>query len=152
MQPVAPKLEIMFSANNGEIVAELCAPNRLVDVRFKEERAPDAEGGPESHGSVCRYFGWSCRSRPDLALVAEVRFVQLGRGDSGVMISIDDVDFRWSLDSVRRISVRRHVEGLIGVFRIVEIVRHRELVRWINIPVEAAQRCLVADGMFDRLA
>ena len=69
-----------------------------------------------------------------------MRFVQLVRGDGGVVISIDDVDFRRSLDSVRRISVRRHVEGLVRVFRVVEIVRQGKLIFLIYVPVESAKR------------
>ncbi len=52
VQPVAAKLEIMFSVNNGEIVAELRAPNRFVNVWIEEERIAESEGGPESHSCV----------------------------------------------------------------------------------------------------
>src|SRR6266568_5839036 len=142
----------MFPVDSGKIVAELCAPNRFVNGWLDEEGISKPETWAETNTSIRWDLGWSSRSRPELTLVAEVCFVQLGRGDRGVLISIDDVDFRWSLDSVRRIPVRRHVERLISVFRIVEIIGHSELIRWINIPVEAAQRSRISNGMLHWLA
>ncbi len=68
------------------------------------------------------------------------------------MVGVDDVNLRRSLDSVRRIAVGRHIEGLVGVFRIVEIVGERKLVFLIYVPVESGQRGRVPNGMLDGLA
>ena len=43
VQPVTTKLEIMLSMDDGEIVAKLRAPNRLIDVWVEKERIPEAE-------------------------------------------------------------------------------------------------------------
>ena len=58
VQPITAKLEIVFAANEGEVVPQLRAPDCLVNVGFQEKRIADAERGREPHRRVRRYFGW----------------------------------------------------------------------------------------------
>src|SRR5215472_422305 len=126
----------MLAADDGEVVAKLSAPNCFINIWIEKERISKAKRGPESHCRIRRNLGRCGRPRPYLALIAEVRLVQLRRGYSREMVDVDDVDFRRPLDSVRRIAVGRHVKGLVCVLGVVKIVGDGELFRRTNVPVE----------------
>ena len=79
-------------------------------------------------------------------------FVQLSGGNGRKVIHVDDVNLRRSLDAVCRVAVGRHVERLVGILRVVKIIRNSELVCRVDIPVEAAESRRVTNGMLYRLA
>ena len=67
-------------------------------------------------------------------------------------IYVEVIDLRWAFNAVGRVSIGRNVERLISILRIVEVVRERQFVLRVEVPVNLGQESLVVDLMTDRLS
>src|SRR5205085_9763561 len=81
----------------------------------------------------------------------EVRLVDLRRREGGEEVRVEGVYLRRPFGAVGRVAVGRHVEGLVGVLRVVEVVREREPVVLRQVPVHLAEEGGVAYGALDGL-
>jgi hypothetical protein len=82
MHPLAANLYVMPARNDREVVLNLRAPKRLVNIRSKEERMTESKswfGRTEktSHGRVGRNVRLHGGTWPFFASIGEVKFVDL---------------------------------------------------------------------------
>ena len=90
---------------------------------------PKRNVGPKPMPVSAARLRFDGRSRPALARVGEVRFVQHPRREGREPVQVDDVDARRiPLDAVRRRAVGRDVERLVLLPRVVEVPRRRDVV------------------------
>src|SRR5262249_43371377 len=151
VHPFAAKLDVVAALDDRKLVAQVGAPEELVDRRFQEEGLAEPESRRKTHCSV-RNLRWDCVTRTILARVTQVELVQFRRRDRREQVAVDHVDLRRTLDSVCRCSIGRHIKSLVRVFGIVKVVRNSCRVRRGQVPVEAAERCAIFDGVDDRQA
>ncbi len=149
VHPLAAELGGVVARDDGEVVLELRAPERLVHVGREEEGVAEAEGRDEAHRRVGRDVRRRGRARPLLAPVGEVELVDLRRRERREEVDVEGVNLRGALVAVGRVAVGRHVEGLVLVLRVVEVVREREVVVRVQLPVDLAEDGGVADGALD---
>src|SRR5688500_20118249 len=107
-------------------MCDLRAQEQCVSVRFERVRVAETERGHEADRRISRNIRRDRGTRSQLARVREVGVVQLRRGNRGEEICAYDVDLRWTLDTVRGVSVSGNIKSLVSVFRIVEVVRDVE--------------------------
>src|SRR5215470_13894940 len=92
MQPIAAKLEIVLAMNQGEAIAELCAPDGFIDIRLEEEGVSEAECCAKTHRGICWDVGLRRSAGPNFTLIGEMRFIQLVRGNCREVVHVHDVD------------------------------------------------------------
>src|SRR2546425_504567 len=152
VQPLTTELHCMVTVNDREVVSEVRAPKQLVNRRVQKERVAESECSSETHGRISRHIRGSGVTRPQLARVREVGLVDSVGRERAEKIDVEVVDLRWAFNAIGRVSVGRNVERLISVLRIVEVVRERQFVLRVEVPVDLTQESLVVDLMTDRLS
>ena len=80
-----------------------------------------------------------------------MELVQLVRGEDAEQVHVQHVDLRRPFDAVGRRPVGGHVERLVDVLRVVEVVRRRQAVGAGQVPVQLAEQRVVVDRVIDRL-
>jgi hypothetical protein len=82
VHPLTANLYVVPARNDREVVLDLGAPKRLVNIRSKEERMTESKswfGGTEktTHGRIGRNIRLHSRTRPLFPAVGEVELVDL---------------------------------------------------------------------------
>src|SRR5438034_7483844 len=126
------------------------APKQFVDCRTEEEGIAKSESGSKSHRRVGRDIGRNRRTRPQLARVREVKLVYFRRRQRAEQVGAEVVDLRRHFYSIRRISVSRHVKGLVRILRVVKVIRNAQLVFRSQVPVHLSEDRTVIDLVFNR--
>ena len=88
-------------------------------------------------------------ARPQFPCVGHVELVELARRKRREEIEVEDVDFRGTLDAVGGIPVRGHVEGLVVVLGVVEVVGRAQVVRRVEHGIHLSQDGRVIDRVVD---
>jgi len=152
MQPLATNFHCVFSVDHREVVANLGAPEKFVDVRIQEERLAETERGAEAHGGVWNRAGIDGVARAIFAGVSKVRFVHLVIGERAEPTGVEYLNLAGAFDAVGSRSVGGNVECLIGILRPIEAVGAKDLVIGIEVVVHAAKDGSVANGMIHGFA
>src|SRR5947199_318568 len=91
--------------------------------------------------------GDQSRPPPQFTRVREVSLVQLRCRNGAEQIDVKVVDLGRSFNAVGRGSVGGDVERLVGVLRIVEVVRDGQLVHRGEVPINLCEKRIVVDLM-----
>ena len=83
--------------------------------------------------------------------VSEVRLVQSAGAERRNQVEIERLNMRWSFDAISRRAICGHVERLVGISRIVEVVGGEKLVLLIDGVIHAAEKCAVVNHVIHRL-
>ena len=81
-----------------------------------------------------------------------MKLVQTVGAYGAEQVRVQHVDLRRSLNAVGRIAIGGNVERLVGVLRVIEVVRDGQRVRRRDVPVGLRQQRVVVDAMVDRLS
>ena len=79
-----------------------------------------------------------------------MRFVQHRRRERRKEVNVKVVDFRRALDAVCRVAVGGYIERLVGVLRIIEVVRDTQLIGLGYVEISLQQKSIVSDRMLYR--
>ena len=142
----------MVTVNDREVVSHVRAPKQLVNRWVQKERVAESECSSETHRRISRYARRNCVTRSQLSCVREVGLVHSVGRERAEKIYVEVIDLRWAFNAVGRVSIGRNVESLISILRIVEVVRERQFVLRVEVPVNLGQESLVVDLMTDRLS
>ena len=153
-QPLAAELRRVITGDDGEVVFDLRAPEGLVNVRAEEEGVAEAERGlTRAEEAAHRRVGGDVRrrglARALLSSVGEVELVDLRRRNGREEVCVEGVNLRRAFGAVSGGAVGRHVEGLVLVLRVVEVVREREVIRGRQLQINLAEYGGVANGPLD---
>ena len=117
-----------LSVNDGEVVTNLRAPKKFVDIRIQEERLAKAERRAKAHRGVRNGSGINGVAGTILARIREMRFVQFVIGESAVPAGVEDLNLAGTLDAVGGGAIGRDVKGLVGILGPVKTVGTEDLV------------------------
>ena len=152
VHPLAAELHRVRAFHDRHVVLDLAAPDQLVHARLQEERVAEAEGRPKAHAGVGEQVRRVGGARAGLARVGEVGFVEGVARQGGEEVGVEQVDpGRVALGAVGRRAVGGHVEGLVLLPRMVEVVRDRQAVGGGHVHVGLQQEGDGLDRMLQRL-
>ena len=152
MEPLASHFEGVSPRHDRQIVLDLRTPQRFVDVRVQEVRIAEAKCDRIAHARVGRNIGLDRVAGPQFPRVGHVELVELAGGKRREEIQVEDVDLRRTLDAIGGVSVRGHIEGLVVVLGVVEVVGRAQRVGRIDDGIHFAENGGVVDRVIDRVA
>src|ERR1700730_7537669 len=124
----------------------------LAGARPKEERLTEAEGGKKADACI-RYGGRvDGRTGPCFMSEGDVRLIQVASTQGRDEVEVKRLDVCWAFDAVGRCTVCGDVKGLVGIPRIVKVIRPEELVLRVDRIVHATEEGTVMDNVIHRLA
>ncbi len=148
VEPLAAHFDGVASGDHRQVVLDLRPPEQLVDRRVQEVRIAETKRGV-AHSRVGRNVGGDGVTRPQFPCVCDMELVELARRERREEIQVEDVDFRGTLDAIGGIPVRGHVEGLVLVLGVVEVVGCAQVVRRVEHDIHLSQDGRVVDRVVD---
>src|SRR5439155_12261269 len=99
MHPAAAEFDVVAALDYRKLVAQIGAPEKLVDGWFQEEGLAEPERRRKTHRGVRDLRGHRI-TRTILTRIAQVELVQPGRRDRCEQVTVDYVDLRGALNPI----------------------------------------------------